>query len=410
MKKAFLLLFAGIMATSCSQQKTIIYPQTEKTNVVDTYFDTEVPDPYRWLENDTSAATAAWVEAQNRITNDYLSRIPFRNALLNRITELTDYEKRGAPFKKHEKYYFYKNDGLQNQSVLYTQDTPDGEARVFLDPNKLSDDGTVALTGISFSNDGKYMAYTVSRSGSDWREIYVMDIATGELQDDHIQWAKFTGASWRGNGFYYSAYDTPGKGSAYSSMNENHKIYYHVLGQPQSNDKLVYQNTKYPKRFYRASVSEDEKVLFISESGEGHGNALYIEDPKKNTFVQLADNMDYDHYPIEVIGNTIYFFTNNGAPKYRLMTADISKPTFKDWKNLVPESDIVLSNAQVIDNKFFLVYEKDASNRAYVYDLNGKELHEITLPSLGSVDFSGDKDEKDCYFTFASFITPGTIY
>ncbi|KAA6341327.1 Prolyl endopeptidase [termite gut metagenome] len=410
MKKLVLLLFAGIMAVSCSQQKTIIYPQTEKTNMVDTYFDTEVPDPYRWLENDTSAATAAWVEAQNKITNDYLSQIPFRNALLNRITELTDYEKRGAPFKKHGKYYFYKNDGLQNQSVLYTQDAPDGEARVFLDPNKLSDDGTVALTGISFSNDGKYIAYTVSRSGSDWREIYVMDIATGTLQEDYIQWAKFSGASWRGNGFYYSAYDAPGKGSEYSGMNENHKIYYHTLGQPQSNDKLIYQNTKYPKRFYSASVSEDERVLFISESGDGNGNALYIEDPQKKTFVQLADNMECDHYPIEVIGNTIYFFTNNGAPKYRLMTADISKPNFKDWKDLIPESDIVLSNAQVIDNKFFLVYEKDASNRAYVYDLNGKVQHEITLPSLGSVNFSGDKDEKDCYFTFTSFITPGTIY
>ncbi|KAA6347376.1 Prolyl endopeptidase [termite gut metagenome] len=268
MTKTVLLLFIGSMALSCSQKKQIVYPQTKKTDVVDIYFDTEVSDPYRWLENDTSAATATWVEAQNKVTNEYLNGIPFRKALLGRLTELANYEKRGAPFKKYGKYYFYKNDGLQNQFVLYVQETPDGEANVFLDPNKLSEDGTVALTGISFSNNGKYLAYTVSRSGSDWREIYVMNIATGELLEDHIVRAKFTDASWRGNGFYYSAYDAPNEGSELSGMNENHKIYYHTLGQPQSNDKLTYQNPQYAKRFYSASVTEDEKALFIYESGE----------------------------------------------------------------------------------------------------------------------------------------------
>ncbi|MDR2859045.1 MAG: prolyl oligopeptidase family serine peptidase [Mediterranea sp.] len=410
MTKTVLLLFIGSMALSCSQKKQIVYPQTKKTDVVDIYFDTEVSDPYRWLENDTSAATATWVEAQNKVTNEYLNGIPFRKALLGRLTELANYEKRGAPFKKYGKYYFYKNDGLQNQFVLYVQETPDGEANVFLDPNKLSEDGTVALTGISFSNNGKYLAYTVSRSGSDWREIYVMNIATGELLEDHIVRAKFTDAAWRGNGFYYSAYDAPNEGSELSGMNENHKIYYHTLGQPQSNDKLTYQNPQYPKRFYSASVTEDEKTLFIYESGEEHGNALYMEDPKKNTFVQLAANLNYEHHPIEVIGNTIYFYTNDGAPKYKLMAADINNPGINNWKELIPETETVLSNAQIIDNKFFLTYEKDASHHAYVYDLTGKKLHDVQLPSLGSVGFSGDKDDKDCYFTFTSYTTPGTIY
>ena len=263
--KKVTLFATGIIMMSCAQQQKLTYPETAKVDTVDVYFGTEVPDPYRWLENDTSAATAAWVEAQNKVTNDYLSKIPFRDALLKRLTDVANYEKIGTPFKKHGKYYFYKNDGLQNQSVLYVQDSLDGEPRVFLDPNKLSDDGTVALSGISFSNNGKYTAYTISRSGSDWREIYVMDTETGKLLDDHIEWAKFTGAAWQGDGFYYSAYDAPVKGKEFSNVNENHKIYYHKMGTPQSQDQLVYQNPAHPKRFYTASVNEDETVLFLYE-------------------------------------------------------------------------------------------------------------------------------------------------
>jgi prolyl oligopeptidase len=411
MKKAILLLFIGIMVISCSQKKQFIYPQTDKTDIVDVYFDTEVSDPYRWLENDTSAAVAAWVEAQNQVTNNYLNKIPFRNALLDKLTELSNYEKIGAPFKKQNRYYFFKNDGLQNQSVLYVQETPDGEASVFLDPNKLSDDGTVALASISFSNDGKHMAYIVSRSGSDWREIYVMDVVSGDLLDDHIVWAKSTGAAWRGNGFYYSAYDIPEKGSKYSGVNENHKVYYHTLGQPQSKDKLVYQNANHPKRFYRAHVSKDEKVLFISESGEGRGNDLYMESLHGKGFVRLTDNLEIEHFPVEVVEDTVYIYTNEEASRYKLMIADVNNPEFAHWKDFIPEKeDAVLSDAEIIAGKLLLTYEKDASNRAYVYDLQGKEVYEVKLPSLGSVAFSGEKDEKDCYFTFASYTTPGTIY
>ena len=412
MKKTILLL-SGIMVMSCTpQQKKLTYPKAEKVDTVDVYFGTEVADPYRWLENDTSAATAAWVEVENKVTNEYLAQIPFRKQLLERLTNLANYEKIGAPFKKHGKYYFYKNDGLQNQSVLYVQDSLEGEPRVFLDPNKLSDDGTVALTGLSFSHDGKYAAYTISRSGSDWTEIYVLDTATGQLLDDHIEWAKFTGAAWQGDGFYYSAYDAPVKGKEFSNVNENHKVYYHKIGTPQTEDKLIYQNPAYPKRFYYTGTSEDERILFVYESGAGRGNNLFIKDLKKANapFIQLTTDFDYQYSPIEVIDNNVYIFTNYGAPKNRIMVADINNPKLENWKELIPEMESVLSSAEVIGGKLFLTYDKDASNHAYVYSQKGEHMHEIKLPSLGSVGFSGTKDDKECFFVFTSFTTPGTIY
>ena len=412
MKKTILLL-SGIMVMSCTpQQKKLTYPKAEKVDTVDVYFGTEVADPYRWLENDTSAATAAWVEAENKVTNEYLAQIPFRKQLLERLTNLANYEKIGAPFKKHGKYYFYKNDGLQNQSVLYVQDSLEGEPRVFLDPNKLSDDGTVALTGLSFSHDGKYAAYTISRSGSDWTEIYVLDTVTGQLLDDHIEWAKFTGAAWQGDGFYYSAYDAPVKGKEFSNVNENHKVYYHKIGTPQTEDKLIYQNPAYPKRFYYTGTSEDERILFVYESGAGRGNNLFIKDLKKANapFIQLTTDFDYQYSPIEVIDNNVYIFTNYGAPKNRIMVADINNPKLENWKELIPEMESVLSSAEVIGGKLFLTYDKDASNHAYVYSQKGEHMHEIKLPSLGSVGFSGTKDDKECFFVFTSFTTPGTIY
>lgn len=408
-----LLLACGmITANTFGQKSKLTYPITKKDNTVDTYFGVKVADPYRWLENDTTKETAAWVKAQNKVTSSYLEKIPFRNKLKERLTNLTNYEKIGAPFKKNGKYYFYKNDGLQNQSVLYVQNTLDSEPEVFLDPNKLSEDGTVALTGISFSKDGKYFAYTISRSGSDWREVYVMDIATRKLLSDHIQWAKFSGAAWQGDGFYYSAYDAPVAGKEFSNVNENHKIYYHKIGEPQSKDVLVYQNPKYPKRFYTASVSEDQQALFIFESGEGRGNALYMKNLTNADapIEQLASDFNYEYSPIEVIGNKILFTTNFGAPKSRVMVADINSPKLENWKVLVPESTSVLSGAEVIGGKLVLTYDKDASNHAFVYNTDGKLLHEVKLPSLGSVGFSGDKDEKDAFFIFTSFTFPGAVY
>jgi len=412
MKKTFLLLTGGYLMFACHTPQKITYPETAKVDTVDVYFGTAVPDPYRWLENDTSAATAAWVEAQNEVTHAYLEGIPFRGQLLERLTELTNYEKIGTPFKKHGKYYFYRNDGLQNQSVLYVQDALEGEARVFLDPNQLSDDGTVALSSLSFSNDGKYAAYTISRNGSDWREIFVMDAETGELLDDHILWAKFSGAQWQGEGFYYSAYDAPEAGKEFSNVNENHKIYYHKLGEPQSKDRLVYHNPNHPKRFYSANVTEDERMLFIYESGEGRGNALLMKDLRKPdaAVVQLATDFEYQYYPIETLGDNLYFYTNYQAPKGKVMVTDINHPKLEDWKEVIPENESVLSSVRIIASKLLTIYEKDAAHHAYMYDAEGSLIQEIPLPSLGSVGFSGNKDDKECFFGFTSFTIPGATY
>ena len=414
MKKTTLLLLTGAMICSCGNapKTKITYPVTAKVDTVDNYFGTEVPDPYRWLEDDRSAETADWVKEQNQVTDAYLEKIPFRSELLNRLTDLTNYEKIGLPFKKHGKYYFYKNDGLQNQSVLYVQDTLESEAEVFLDPNKLSDDGTVALNGLSFSKDGKYAAYIISRSGSDWREIYVMDVATKELLSDQVKWAKFTSAEWMGDGFYYSAYDAPKEGAEFSGKNENHKVFYHKLGTAQEEDQLIFENKQFPLRFYRAGVSKDENILFIYESGEGRGNALFMKEVNKPNaqFVQLATDFEYTYSPIEVIDNKIYILTNYKAPNNRIMVADINKPKLADWKELIGNNESVIANASIIDQKLLLTYDKDASSHPYLYDLNGNLIHKIELPSVGSVGFSGNHDDSECFFSFTSFTTPATAY
>jgi prolyl oligopeptidase len=410
--KQLIFLSSMILLSACNPQGKIVYPIAEKDDTVHNYFDKQVPDPYNWLENDTSQATAQWVEAQNKTTDDFLGKIPFRDKVKQRLTALTDYEKIGSPYKKNGKYYFLKNDGLQNQSVLYVKETLDGEARILLDPNVLSDDGTVALSGYSFSNNGKYLAYTISRSGSDWREIFVIDLETGDLLEDHIQWAKFTSAAWQGDGFYYSAYDAPVEGKEFSNVNENHTIYYHQLGTPQTSDRLAFRNEKEPKRFYTAEVSQDERILFIVEAGAGSGNNLFLQDLSRPNapITALTDDMEYIYAPIEVVNGTIYILTNYQSPKYRIMTANINAPKLQDWKELIPESESVINNAQLIGGKLIVTYEKDASHHPGVYTTQGKLLHEIALPTLGAVGFSGDKDDPETFYTFTSFTYPPTVF
>ena len=399
-------------ATMMQAQKVLQYPKAEKENVVDEYFGVKVSDPYRWLENDTSARTAAWVEAENRVTTNYLSRIPFRDKLLKRLTEVVNYEKIGAPRKRHGKWYYYRNNGLQNQSVLYVMDELGGEPRVFLDPNTLSTDGTVALKGVYFSNNGRWAAYSISRSGSDWQEFYVIDLATGQLTSDHIEWAKFSGASWLGDGFYYSAYDRPEEGKEFSNVNSGHKIYYHKMGTPQSEDVLFFQNPTQPMRFYGVGVDEDETVMYLSESGAGAGNNLYVRDlrQKDAQFVQMTNDMDYQYMPIYNEGDKIYIYTNYGAPKGRIMTADIHHPGINDWQVLVAEKGDMLGDVSVINRQLILTYNKDASDHAFVYGLDGQLRHEVKLPMVGSVGFTGDEKEPECFYTFTSFTMPGTIY
>lgn len=413
MKRTTLLLLTTAIVSSCGMKKDsqINYPITAKDETVDTYFGHQVADPYRWLEDDRSPQTAEWVEAQNKVTNTYLDKIPFRSALLKRLTDVANYEKIGTPFKKHGKYYFFKNDGLQNQSILYVQDKLDGEARVFLDPNKLSTDGTVALKGIYFSKDGENMAYTISRSGSDWTEIYVMNVASQKPLKDHIKWAKFTGASWQGDGFYYSAYDTP-EGSEYSSKNEGHKIYYHKLGTSQEQDILIYENKNEPLRFYSASTTDKEDYLFIYESGAGSGNNLFVKDLKRKNspITQLTTNFEKSYYPIEVINNKVYIITNYKADNYRIMIADLKKPELKYWKELIPEQESVLANASIFDQKLFLTYDKDASNHPSIYSLKGEFIQDIKLPGIGTANFSGNSDDDECFFSYTSFTVPATSY
>ena len=398
---------SAIIAASCAPQ----IPQTRKDGTVDNYFGTEVPDPYRWLEDDLSEETAAWVEAQNKVTSHYLGKIPFRAKLLKRLTEVANYEKVGTPTRgRNGKWYFYKNDGLQNQSVLYEMDSPDGEPRVLLDPNTLSEDGTVALKGTYFSHDNRYLAYTISRSGSDWEEIYVIDLQDGKLLEDHIVWAKFTGAAWRGDGFYYSAYDAP-EGSELSGKNEVHKIYYHKIGTPQAEDELFFSNPSEPLRFYTISINDEETMAFMSEDGADIGNNLYVMDLKRGGgWKQMTPDMKTLSYEVETDGDLIYIFTNYGAPMNRLMVADVRDPQRSAWKELIPESDCVLEDVTFVADKIILTYSQDASTHAYICGLDGSGRQEIQLPGVGSAGFNARKGEPWCYYSYSSFNVPGAIY
>lgn len=410
--KHFVALSVLALTTTTMVAQNINYPKAPKDSTVDTYFGVKIPDPFRPLEADRSKETAEWVAAENKVTNEYLAKIPFRAKLLQRLKEVADYEKVSAPFENNGKWYVFKNNGLQNQSVLYQMNELGGTLHEFLDPNKLSTDGTVALQDISFSKDGKHMAYVISRSGSDWQEIYVKDVATGKLLPDHIEWAKFGGAKWCGNGFYYSAYDAPEKGKEYSSKNEIHKIYYHKIGTPQSQDVLFYQNPTQPLRFYSVSLNKEETIMFLYESGAGSGMNLYVRDLRvpNSQFIQMTSNMDLQYNPIGTVDDNIYLLTNDGAPKGRIMVANVHKPGFKDWKELVGETKNVLENAQFAADKLVLSYSKDASTHLYVYSLDGKELNEIKLPTVGRASFSGERGQKECFYSFASFTVPGAIY
>jgi prolyl oligopeptidase len=416
MKKTLLLglLIPLIMMNACKdKQKKLDYPETKKCDSVDVYFGTEIADPYRWLEDDMSEETKAWVVAQNKVTFSYLEDIPFRDKLKERFEAIWDYEKYGVPFKKGDYYFFFKNDGMQNQSVLYKQTGIDGKAEVFLDPNLFSEDGTVALAGISFSKDNKYMAYKTATGGSDWNEIFIMDIESGEKLEDHLEWVKFSGASWYKDGFYYSSYDKPKDDDKLKGVNEYHKVYYHKLGTKQEQDELVYSNPDYAKRNYSAQVTQDEQFLIISESESTSGNSLYIKDLTKanSNFVQVAEGFDYEYGIIEHDSGYFYMITNQDAPKQKLIRFKDDNPSSDNWETIIAESDNVLTSANFANHKIVATYMEDASSRAYVFSPKGEKLHEIKFPCLGSLaGFNGDKDENTAFFAFTSFTFPTTIY
>lgn len=401
------------LALSSSSFGQLKYPQTAKVDTVDTYFGVQVKDPYRWLENDRSPETEAWVKTQNAVTHAYLDRIPFREALKNRLTELTNYPKYSSPMKKKGVYYFFMNNGLQNQSVLYRQTSLTAQPELLLDPNTLSADGTVALSSMGISNNGKYLAYSVARAGSDWNEIYVMDLASKKLLDDHIQWVKFSGISWQGDGFYYSAYDAPQPGKELSKINEYHKVFFHRIGTSQKEDRLIFENKEFPLRNCAAGVTDDEKYMFVYETESTSGNTFLFKDLTKPEapLLSLVKDFDNDYSVVDHYNGKVYVLTNWKAPKQRLMEIDPEHPQRENWKEIIPESTDVLENVSLVGGKIIAVYMKDAANHAYVFDTSGKKLYEVQLPSLGALSgFSGEKDENEAFYTFTSYTFPATVY
>ncbi len=400
----------------CTQEKrcNIEYPKAKKVDSVDVYFGHKVPDPYRWLEDDNSKETEEWVKAENKITEAYLSKIPFREKLKARLTKIWNYPKYGVPFKRGGKYFFFKNDGIQNQSVLYIQQDLNTVPEVLLDPNKLSKDGTVALAGIGVSKDGKYLAYSTASGGSDWNEIFVMNIQDRKTLEDHIQWVKFSGISWKGNGFFYSAYDEPKEGDELSGQNRFHKIFYHKPGTNQKQDKLIFQDRKHPLRNFYAYLTEDKDFVIVSESESTSGNALYAarsDDVNNLKFKKLANGFDYDYSVVGHIGDQLLVQTNDHAPKGKLILVDFIHPGPQNRISLIEEKDDVLESAQIVGGRLFTKYLKDAGSRAYFYDLQGHYQNELKLPAIGTLTgFNGKENENTAFYGFTSFTFPSSVY
>jgi prolyl oligopeptidase len=421
MKRNFGVLLLSVTLMACQQQKQIDavedislkpYPKTEKIDHVDTYFGVSVEDPYRWLEDDLSDKTKAWVAAENEVTQDYLSQIPFREAIKSRLEKLWNYERYSAPFVEGEYTYFYKNDGLQNQAVLYRRQG-DGAEEVFLDPNKFSDDGTTSLAGISFSKDGSLVAYQISEGGSDWRKVIVLNATDKSVVGDTLIDVKFSELAWQSNdGFYYSSYDKPEEGSALSAMTDQHKLYFHKLNTDQSTDELVFGGSTTPRRYIGAGLTEDERFLVVTAANTTSGNELYIKDLQdpNGGFVAVVNNFDKNHSVLDNDGSKLIIYTELDAPNGRIVTVDISAPQPQNWQDLIPETENVLSPS-LGGGKIFASYLKDATSLVKQFDLSGTLEREVELPGVGTASgFSAKKEDKDLYYTFTSYINPGTIY
>ncbi|UOY09059.1 prolyl oligopeptidase family serine peptidase [Muricauda sp. SCSIO 64092] len=407
-----LLIFASCATETKREPIAVNYPATAKVDTVDTYFETEVPDPFRWLEDDMSEETEAWVKEQNKVTFGYLDKIPFRTALKNRLEKLWNYEKLGSPFKEGDYTYFYKNDGLQNQYVVYRK-KGNGEEEVFLDPNSFSEDGTTSLMGLSFTKDGSKAAYLISEGGSDWRKGIVINTENREIVEDTLVDIKFSGISWKGNdGFFYSSYDKP-KGSELSAKTDQHKLYYHKLGTPQSEDKIVFGGAPEEKhRYIQGYVSEDETYLFISASTSTSGNKLFLKDltQKNSPLVTVLDHTESDTYVMENEGSKLWLVTNLNAPNKKIVVTDASQPTPDHWKDFIPETEHVLT-AGTGGGYFFTEYMVDAISKVLQYDYEGNLVREVELPGVGSAGgFGGKKEDNEFYFSFTNYNTPGSSY
>lgn len=430
MKAEFVLLFAvtasgllGCIAHRTDSPKPtrmmttrLGYPETAKREVVDDYHGTKVIDPYRWLEDDNAAETKAWVAAQNKVTYHYLDQIPERARLRERLTKLWNFERYGIPFKQGGRYFYSRNDGLQNQSVLYVADALEAAPRVLLDPNTLSSDGTVALSGYSISEDGNWMAYGLSASGSDWNEWKVRDVRTGADLSDHLKWVKFSGASWTkdGKGFFYSRYDAPKEGDALKGVNKFQKLYFHKLGTPQSEDVLIYERRDQPDWGFGGHVSDDGRYLIISIwQGTDRRNRVYYRDLSRPDapVVKLLDDYDADYRFVDNDGGVFWFYTDLKAPRGRVIAIDTANPDRPNWKEIIPQAAETLKGVNLLGEKFICTYLKDARSAVKLFSREGRALGDVALPGLGSVGgFGGRRTDTETFYSFTSFTTPGTIY
>ncbi|MEL1224746.1 MAG: prolyl oligopeptidase family serine peptidase, partial [Candidatus Neomarinimicrobiota bacterium] len=409
MKKHLLLI--AVLFYSCDTYVDINYPVTEKKIIEDSYFGTIIEDPYRWLEDDLSNETMEWVNRQNNVTFSYLNSIPFKNKIKNKLTNIWNYEKQTSPYFRGDYMYYYKNDGLQNQYVVYRK-KGDSNEEVFLDPNLFSDDGTVSLTGLYFSKDGSLLTYLISEGGSDWRKAIVMDVKTKEIIGDTLNNIKFSGISWKGNnGFYYSSYDKP-EGSELSDYTDRHKLYYHELNKSQKSDKVIFGDSKEKYRYVNSDVSDDNRYLFITASNLTDGNKLFMVDLKNkpNEIQVISDDETTDSNVIETEGETIYIFTNFNAPNKRLVKTSIDRLNRKFWEDVIPETENVFSLSSG-SGFFFAEYLVDAVSEVYQFDYNGKLIRKVDLPGVGSSSgFYGEKNQNELYFSFSNYYTPGNIY
>ncbi|HXU27426.1 MAG TPA: prolyl oligopeptidase family serine peptidase, partial [Bacteroidia bacterium] len=418
MKKAIITLSAlGLLA--CSQEKptkevvTLKYPQTKKVNQVDDYFGTKVSDPYRWLEDDNSAETKAWVDEENKVTFSYLDKIPFRENVKKRLTQLWNYEKLTAPVKKAGMYFSFYNNGLQNQAVLCVQKSLKDARIELLDPNKLSADGTVSFSGWDVSKDGKYLAYGISKAGSDWVEIHVMEIAGKKELSDKIEWVKFSGISWCKNGFYYSRYDATESGKALTKQNTGHKVYYHEVGKPQKDDKLIFADEAHPDRNFTAGVTDDEKYLVLAGSESTSGNSLWVKEVNDatNKWYKLVDNFENDYNVVHNSGTNFYVQTNYKASNQRLLKINLANTEEKYWQEIIPQQKDLLEGVQYADRKFVASFMHDVASKMNVYDTNGILLNEANLGGLCKVnDLSTSDKDTIAFFTRATFTAPPAVY
>ena len=420
MKKQIVLSLFAVSLFACKPEKqaaekiTLMkYPNTKKDSTTDNYFGNKIADPYRWLENDTSAETKAWVDAENKVTQNYLEQIPYRADIKKRLTDLWNYPKESAPFKVGEYYFFTKNDGLQNQSIWFIKKGLDGAEEVFLDPNKLTADGTAAVSLLGFSHDKKYLAYSVAQAGSDWSNIYVMEVATKMKHGDELKWTKFSGAAWRGDGFYYSKFDEPVKGTDLSAANKYQKVYYHKLGDQQKNDQLIFEDKTNPNLYFGASVTEDERFLVIYANAGTSGNALYYQDLKLagSKIGLLVKGFQNNHGVVDNVGDKLLLSTDLGAENKQIVLVDPKNNDPKNWQKIIPESKLAMENIATGGGFLWATYLKDASTNIVQFDLTGKKISEVKLPAIGTVDgFGGYKEDQEFFYSFSNFTTPSSIY